>query len=125
MRSRGRCSGSGRRAGLRVLPDRSARSGVGAAISAAASSSATPSSSSASCSSSCSISLAPRSEDWPNCSRRILASSSLQPLDLQPGARYLGLGIPGPRLGLEPGCALGQDHGVRSDEIGGQWLAVD
>ena len=70
------------------------------------------------------MSLAPRSEDWPNCSRRILGEQQLQALDLQPDARHLGLGVPGPRLGLEPGRALGQDHRVRRGEIVGQWLAV-
>ena len=122
MRSRGRCSGSGRRAGLRVLPDRSARSGGGAAISAAASSSATL------------LKLGKLQLellDQPGAALGGLA----EPLAAHPGEQQpsrsissrtpmLGLGIPGPRLGLEPGCALGQDHGVRRDEIGGQRLAV-
>jgi hypothetical protein len=41
----------------------------------------------------------------------------LEPLNLERGGRYQGLG-PLPRV------AFGQDHGVRSGEIGGQWLAV-
>ncbi len=70
------------------------------------------------------MSLAPRSEERPNCSRRILGQQQLEALDLPPDARDLSLGVPGPCLGREPGGALGQDHGVRNDEIGGQWLAV-
>lgn len=74
MRSRGRCSGSGRRAGLRRSNDGTAI--FSAAICAAVSACAALSSRSASCSSSWS-SNAPRSEDCPNCSCRSFLIVSL------------------------------------------------
>ena len=125
MRSRGRCSGSGRRAGLRALPPDApaARRRVRRSRPPPPSSAAV-SSSSASCSSSWSMSLAPRSEDWPNCSRRALASSSFRRSISSRGAT-LGLGDSlAPRLGRMPCRALGQDHRVRRGEIVGQRLEV-
>src|SRR5215470_12716840 len=74
MRSRGKCSGSGRRAGLRRSNDGTAI--FSAAICAAVSDCAAFSSRSASCSSSWS-SNAPRSEDCPNCSCRSFLIVSL------------------------------------------------
>src|SRR3569832_257598 len=74
MRSRGKCSGSGRRAGLRRSNDGTAI--FSAAICAAVSACAAFSSRSASCNSSWS-SNAPRSEDCPNCSCRSFLIVSL------------------------------------------------
>src|SRR5258706_1631884 len=75
MRSRGKCSGSGRRAGLRRSNDGTVTFS-GAAICAAVSACAAFSSRSASCSSSWSNN-APRSEDCPNCSCRSFLIVSL------------------------------------------------
>ncbi len=75
MRSRGKCSGSGRRAGLRRSNDGTVIFSV-AVICAAVSACAAFSSRSASCSSSWS-SNAPRSEDCPNCSCRSFLIVSL------------------------------------------------
>ena len=118
-RSRGRCSGSGRRAGLAAGHARRRPCRVRLARSAAASSSAAVSSSSASWSSSWSMSRLPRSLVCPNCSRRALASSSFRRSisSLAADTRASAL-----RARLRPrACiALGQDHRVRRGEIGGQ-----
>ena len=49
-----------------------------------------------------------------------LGQQQPQALDLEPGAGHQGFGVARPDLGLEPGGALGQDHGVRRGEIGGK-----
>jgi hypothetical protein len=121
MRSRGRCSGNGRRAGLRADLGRGAL--TGAAISAAVSSWATVSSSSASWSSSWAMIFAPRSEDWPYCSRRALASSSFR-RSISRLAGDLGFSVLGPRFGFAPRRPLGEDHRMRGDEIGGQRIGA-
>src|SRR5262245_39368379 len=69
MRSHGRCSGKGRRAGFRRSNDGTVILLLAAAIPAAASACAASPSRSASCSSSWSSNV-PRSEDWPNRSCR-------------------------------------------------------
>ena len=70
------------------------------------------------------MSLAPRSDERPNCSRRALASSSFRrsissrALDTSASAWH------GPCLGREPRRPLGEDHRMRRGEVVGQEIGA-
>ena len=97
-RSRGRCAGNGRRAGLCRTWAATTVPAFAAAASAAASSSAAVSSSSASCSSSWSMSRLPRSLVCAELLAPGLGEQQLQALDLERGGGDHGLGLGAGRL---------------------------
>ncbi|MCE3248835.1 MAG: transposase, partial [Geminicoccaceae bacterium] len=123
MRSRGKCSGSGRRAGLRLDVER----GVGPA--------------------GCrdlrrrlllgdgllelselelelGDDLRPTLGGLAVLLTARLGEQQLQALDLEPGAGDLGFSVLGPRFGRAPRRPLGEDHRMRGGEIGGQRIGA-